>query len=266
VTTKTDWFVLDLETTGLRPEAGDLICEVGMSAVDDKLKIQGSINLIVTKDDQITKLRESDFALAMHVKSGLLAEMEEYSTLPTEGNDWVFSHASADDALSDFLDFHSVEGAKVLLIGSSIHFDRGFIKQYLPKVESRLHYRMIDVSSIKELARKWTPRIESTLPVPARSHRSMPDIMDTLSELNGYMNLFSFWNEYMDGLDERTLSLVHEVLDERKPESDPDDGRMSRWNCSVCGKPIIVSIFKGTGVCSIICRKKRDGDPPKVYY
>ena len=117
-----------------------------------------------------------DFVRDMHTKSGLLTAIET-STV---------SLAEAGDATLAFLREHIAEPRTVPLCGNSIGTDRRFLAKHLPEIEEFLHYRSIDVSTVKELARRWRPEVLASAPDKAADHRALDDIRESLAELRHY--------------------------------------------------------------------------------
>ena len=117
-----------------------------------------------------------DFVRTMHTKSGLLPEIET-STV---------SLAEAGEATLSFLREHIDEPRTVPLCGNSIGTDRRFLAAYLPDIENHLHYRSIDVSSVKELVKRWYPGIDADRPRGQGSHRALDDIRESIREMAYY--------------------------------------------------------------------------------
>ena len=117
-----------------------------------------------------------DVVRAMHTRSGLLPAVEAAST----------TLAEAGRLTLDFLKEHIPEPRSVPLCGNSIATDRRFLDVYLPEIENWLHYRSVDVSTIKELVRRWYPEIRSARPQKAGSHRALDDIRESIEELRFY--------------------------------------------------------------------------------
>jgi len=116
-----------------------------------------------------------DLVRQMHTSSGLLTELPSGITL-----------AEAQDVVLGYIRGHVAEPRKAPLCGNSIATDRSFIARDLPKLDDYLHYRMIDVSSIKELARRWYPRAYFASPVKVGGHRALADIRESIAELRYY--------------------------------------------------------------------------------
>ena len=112
----------------------------------------------------------------MHTTSGLLDALAE-ATLTVE---------EAEQQVLDYVKRWVPERRKAPLCGNSIATDRSFIARYMPKLDDHLHYRMVDVSSIKELSRRWYPKVYFNAPVKTGGHRALADIVDSITELRYY--------------------------------------------------------------------------------
>jgi oligoribonuclease len=166
---------MDLEMTGL--DVGrNVIVEVATLVTDDDLHIvaEGPDLVIATATDALDQM--DDFVRDMHTKSGLLAEMAA-STITLE---------EAGSATLDFIRIHVPKPRTVPLAGNSIGTDRRFLAAHLPEIENYLHYRSVDVSTIKELAIRWFPEYLSAVPTKRGGHRAMNDIRESVAELAYY--------------------------------------------------------------------------------
>ena len=166
---------MDLEMTGLDP-GRNVIVEIATLVTDDDLEIvDDGLDLVVHQPSDALALME-DVVREMHTTSGLLKEIEA-------------STVSLDDAGRQTLEYiktHIPEARSVPLCGNSIGTDRRFLAAYLPEIEEYLHYRSIDVSSIKELAKRWFPKECEAAPAKAGSHRALGDIQESVAELKYY--------------------------------------------------------------------------------
>ena len=152
---------IDLEMTGLDPER-HVIVEVAAVITDGNLNILGEgIDLVVhATEDELAQM--DSFVTQMHAKSGLDKEIRESTT----------SIGEAEDAVLALINEHCDPEHPAPLAGNSIATDRTFIRAYMPRLDSALHYRMIDVSTIKELARRWHPRAYFNQPDKGMAHRT----------------------------------------------------------------------------------------------
>lgn len=166
---------MDLEMTGLNPSV-HVICEIASLITDDDL------NVIAEGPDLVIHVAKSDLGAMsevvrhMHTRSGLLVAMESSG----------LSLQQAGEQTLEFLRAHIDEPGTVPLAGNSIGVDRRFLAMQLPAVEEFLHYRSIDVSTIKELARRWLPDVADGAPKKQGSHRAMDDIKESVAELAYY--------------------------------------------------------------------------------
>ncbi len=166
---------MDLEMTGLEPTK-DVIVEIATLITDDELNIVAEgPDLVVHQTDEMLAIMDP-FVVDMHKRSGLLPAIKA-STITLE-------HAGAQTLA--FLKEHVAEARTVPLCGNSIGTDRRFLAAYLPDVENFLHYRSVDVSSVKELVRRWYPQVRSDRPRKAGSHRALDDIRESVNELRYY--------------------------------------------------------------------------------
>ena len=167
---------MDLEMTGL-DESRHVIVEIATLVTDDDLNIiaEGP-NLVIHQPDEVLAEMD-DFVTNMHTVSGLLEKIKS-------------STVSESDAMQQTLDFikeHSPEPNKIPLCGNSIRTDRTFLAKYMPEIENWLHYRCVDVSTIKELVKRWNPGLEHARPKSEGiTHRAMDDIRDSVAELKFY--------------------------------------------------------------------------------
>jgi oligoribonuclease len=172
---------IDLEMTGLDPEE-NVIVEIATLITDDELEIiaEGPNLVIHASDAELGKM--DPFVLDMHTKSGLLPEIKASTIKIKEAGDLTLS----------FLKEHIQEEKTVPLCGNSIGTDRRFLAEYLPEIENFLHYRSVDVSSVKELAKRWFPEKLVDAPKKNGGHRAMEDIKASVEELKFYRSkLFS---------------------------------------------------------------------------
>jgi len=169
---------MDLEMTGL--DANEhVIVEMATLLTNDDLEIiaEGPDLVIFASDDDLAKM--GDFVTEMHTSSGLLEEIR-HSTI------------SLDDAVAQTLQFlktHIEEPGTIPLCGNSIGTDRRFLVRYAPELEDFFHYRSVDVSTIKELARRWSPETLKKVPDKASNHRALDDIRASVEELRAYREL-----------------------------------------------------------------------------
>src|SRR5215469_1057329 len=172
VTDRLVW--IDCEMTGLNITS-DALVEVACVVTDGELnELDDGIDLVIKPPaealDQMPELVRD-----MHTASGLLDELAGGMTL-----------AEAQDQVLGYVRGHVSEPRKAPLCGNSIATDRAFIARDLPRLDEYLHYRMIDVSSVKELARRWYPRAYFASPTKVGGHRALADIRESITELRYY--------------------------------------------------------------------------------
>jgi len=169
---------MDLEMTGL-DHMSDVIVEIATIITDDDLNIvaEGPDLVIHQPDDVLNKMNE--VVMKMHTDSGLLEQISS-STLTLE---------EAGRQTLEFIKEHCPDAGTVPLCGNSIGTDRRFLARYLPEIENYLHYRSVDVSSIKELVRRWYPEANARRPWKPNSHRALDDIKESVAELQHYQRV-----------------------------------------------------------------------------
>jgi oligoribonuclease len=166
---------VDLEMTGLMVET-DVIVEIACIVTDSSLDaLDDGIQLVVHADAE-TLARMSDFVRGMHTKSGLIVEIENSPV----------SVAEAEQATLAYVKQHVTKPSSAPLCGNSIGTDRGFLARYMTELDDYLHYRSIDVSSLKELCRRWNPELYRKRPGKAENHRALDDIRESIEELRFY--------------------------------------------------------------------------------
>ncbi|HQZ34887.1 MAG TPA: oligoribonuclease [Ilumatobacteraceae bacterium] len=166
---------MDLEMTGLEPDR-NVIVEIATLVTDDDLNIiaEGP-ELVVHQPEEALAIMDQ-VVVDMHTKSGLIDQIR--ASIITLGDAGAQTLA--------FIKEHAPEARRVPLCGNSIGMDRRFLAAYLPEIENHLHYRSVDVSSIKELVRRWYPGLLNTRVQKAGSHRALDDIRESVNELQFY--------------------------------------------------------------------------------
>src|SRR6059058_612252 len=147
-----------------------------MTGLDPQVDVLVEVAVVVT-DSELTLLDGMlDIVREMHTASGLLEALASATTTLEE----------AEQQVLDYVQRFVPERRKAPLCGNSIATDRTFITRYMPRLDEHLHYRMVDVSSIKELARRWYPRAYFNAPAKNGGHRALADIIDSITELRYY--------------------------------------------------------------------------------
>ncbi|MEU9823977.1 oligoribonuclease [Micromonospora chersina] len=166
---------IDCEMTGL--DLGrDKLIEVAALVTDPDLNVLGEGVDVVIHADEAALEAMPEIVRTMHGKSGLTEEVRR-STVTL---------AEAEDMVLDYVASHVKDQRTAPLCGNSIATDRGFIARDMPRLDAHLHYRMIDVSSIKELCRRWYPRVYFGQPQKGLAHRALADIRESIRELEYY--------------------------------------------------------------------------------
>jgi oligoribonuclease len=166
---------LDMEMTGLDP-AREHIIEIATILTDGQLtEIAVGPELVIHQADEILAAMDA-WNTQHHGASGLTHRVRESA----------ITDSDAEAQTIAFINAHVSAKERPVLAGNSIHQDRRFIRRYMPLLEQRLHYRMVDVSTIKELARRWYPQIVGKQPAKRDTHRALDDIRDSIAELRFY--------------------------------------------------------------------------------
>ncbi|TWJ23698.1 oligoribonuclease [Micromonospora endolithica] len=154
----------------------DKLIEVAALVTDPDLNVLGEGVDVVVHADEAALDAMPEIVRTMHAKSGLTDEVRR-STVTL---------AEAEDLVLDYVSSHVKDPRSAPLCGNSIATDRGFIARDMPRLDNHLHYRMIDVSSIKELCRRWYPRVYFGQPQKGLAHRALADIRESIRELEYY--------------------------------------------------------------------------------
>ncbi|MBT2385565.1 oligoribonuclease [Streptomyces sp. ISL-11] len=165
---------IDCEMTGLSL-SDDALIEVAALVTDSELNILGDGVDIVVRPPAEALVTMPEVVRQMHTASGLLAELDKGTTLE-----------DAERQVLAYVREHVPEPGKAPLCGNSVGTDRGFLFRDMPALESHLHYRIVDVSSVKELARRWYPRAYFSSPKKNGNHRALADIRESIAELRYY--------------------------------------------------------------------------------
>jgi len=165
---------IDCEMTGL-DLGSDALIEVAALVTDSELTVLGDgVDVVIRPPDEaIAQMR--DVVRTMHTTSGLLSELADGTTL-----------AEAEKIVLDYIKAWVPDARRAPLAGNSVSTDRGFLARDMPALENHLHYRIVDVSSVKELARRWYPRVYFASPGKNGNHRALADIRESIRELKYY--------------------------------------------------------------------------------
>ncbi len=165
---------VDCEMTGL-DLVHDALIELAVLVTDDDLNVLGDGVDVVIRPPDAALEQMDDFVRTMHTKSGLLDELADGITL-----------AEAEQQALDYIKQYVTEPRKAPMAGNSIATDRNFVARDMAVLDNFLHYRMIDVSSVKELSRRWYPRAYFQAPAKHGGHRALADITESINELAYY--------------------------------------------------------------------------------
>jgi oligoribonuclease len=165
---------VDCEMTGL-DLASDALVEVAALVTDPELNILGDGVDVVIKPSLAALDQMGDFVRTMHAESGLLAALDEGLEM----------HA-AEERVLDYVRQYVTDPKKAPLAGNTVGTDRAFLARDMAELEGYVHYRNVDVSSIKELVRRWYPRVYYQAPVKSGNHRALADVQESIEELRYY--------------------------------------------------------------------------------
>jgi oligoribonuclease len=165
---------IDCEMTGL-DIAADALIEVAALVTDFDLNVLGDGVSVVVKPPSAAVEQMGEVVTSMHTASGLLAELDSGRTVQ-----------EAQAEVLDYVRSHVAEERKAPLAGNTVGTDRLFLARDMPELEGHLHYRVVDVSSIKELSRRWFPRAYFNAPEKSGNHRALADIRESIEELRYY--------------------------------------------------------------------------------
>ncbi|GAB2513856.1 oligoribonuclease [Paramicrobacterium agarici] len=168
---------IDCEMTGLDVSVDELV-EVAVVITDFDLNIVDDGLDIVIKPGASALENMNEFVTEMHRTSGLLEELSNGVSL-----------ADAEQRVLDYVKSHIPDERKAPLAGNTIGTDRAFLARYMPQLDAHLHYRNVDVSSVKELSRRWFPRAYFNAPKKEGGHRALADILESIRELQYYRKI-----------------------------------------------------------------------------
>ncbi len=201
---------IDCEMTGLDLRA-DALIEIAALVTDFDLNVLGDGVDVVVKPDPAALDQMDDFVRQMHTTSGLLDELDAGTTL-----------ADAEGQVLDYLRAQCPSGSRPPLAGNSVSTDRGFLSRDTPDLDAYLHYRIVDVSSIKELARRWFPKAYYSAPAKGGNHRALADIQESIEELRYYRSAVFVASPGPDSEAARELAREHRGSITGAPAPGPD--------------------------------------------
>nr|WP_255407418.1 oligoribonuclease [Yimella sp. RIT 621] len=198
---------IDCEMTGLDLEA-DALIEVAVLITDFELNQIGDGIDVLIKPEPTALEQMNEFVRDMHTSSGLLDELDQGVTM-----------AEAEQQVLEYIRQHAPEAGKWPLGGNSVATDRAFLARDMPELTAHLHYRLIDVSSIKELSRRWYPRAYFNAPKKGGGHRALADITESIAELRYYREAVFVPQPGPDSKTARALAAKHVVGNESETTS-----------------------------------------------
>ena len=197
---------IDCEMTGLSLET-DVLVEIAVLVTDGDLNLIGDGVDVVIHADPAKVSGMNEFVTAMHSNSGLIREIAD-----------GISVSQAEEQILTYLLSAGVQPGKSPLAGNSVSVDRNFIARDMPRLSEYLHYRTVDVSSIKELARRWHPRVYFNAPAKSGNHRALGDIKDSINELKYYRKALFVPGPGPDADTLREISGQFTMVDSQAPE------------------------------------------------
>jgi oligoribonuclease len=201
---------IDCEMTGL-DYVSDALIEIAAVVTDFDLNVLGDGIDLVIKPPPEALDQMDDYVRTMHEKSGLLDELHSGITLD-----------EAEQQVLDYVRKHCPDGSRPPLAGNTVGTDRAFISRDMPALDAFLHYRIVDVSSIKELSRRWFPRAYFAAPVKAGNHRALVDIQESIEELRYYRAAIFVPSPGPESSDARAIAEQHRGSLTTPPVLPPD--------------------------------------------
>ena len=207
---------IDCEMTGL-DYVSDALIEIACVVTDFDLNPLGEGVDLVIKPPAEAVEQMVDFVRSMHEKSGLLTELDSGITL-----------ADAEQQVLAYVREHCAEGSRPPLAGNTVATDRAFISRDMADLDAFLHYRIVDVSSIKELSRRWYPRVYYASPAKRGNHRALADIQESIEELRYYRAAIFVPSPGPESAEAKALAEEHggalTGLSDNHPDAAPDTG------------------------------------------
>ncbi|RLL66954.1 oligoribonuclease [Streptomyces sp. Z26] len=201
---------IDCEMTGLSL-SDDALVEVAALVTDSELNVLGEGVDIVIRPPAEALESMPELVRTMHTNSGLLTELERGTTL-----------ADAEEQVLAYVREHVKEPGRAPLCGNSVGTDRGFLARDMRTLESYLHYRIVDVSSVKELARRWFPRAYYNSPEKKGNHRALADIRESIAELRYYREAVFVPQPGPDSDTARKIAARHTLSADGTPPPTPE--------------------------------------------
>lgn len=190
----------------------DALVEVACLVTDSELTVLGEGVDVVIRPPEVALAQMGDFVREMHTESGLLPLLEDGVSLQ-EAQEQVLAYVRE----------HVPEARKAPLGGNTVSTDRVFLARDMPELDTHLHYRIVDVSSIKELARRWYPRAYFAAPKKTGGHRALGDIQDSIAELRYYREAVFKEPPGLDSTTLRGIAARHTTPTAPEPPTTPAD-------------------------------------------
>ncbi|MEZ5117740.1 MAG: oligoribonuclease [Candidatus Nanopelagicales bacterium] len=191
---------IDCEMTGL-DLSSDALVEIACIVTEaDLTELDAGVSVVIRPADEAAMAGMPDVVREMHTSSGLLEDIPGGIPL-----------ADAERIVLDYVRGHVPEARRAPLAGSSVYVDRGFLARDMQELDAHLHYRLVDVSSVKELVRRWYPRVYFAAPPKTGNHRALADIRESIAELRYYRDAVLLPQPGPDSSTARTLAAGHVV-------------------------------------------------------
>src|SRR6478672_4591417 len=176
----------------------DALIEVAALVTDFELNVLGDGIDVIVKPPQEALDQMVEFVRTMHTSSGLLEELDSGLTM-----------GEAEERVLSYIKEHCPDGSRPPLAGNTVATDRAFLARDMPDLEAFLHYRIVDVSSIKELSRRWFPRAYFQAPAKRGNHRALADIQESIEELRYYREAVFVPSPGPDSDQARRIAAIH---------------------------------------------------------
>lgn len=190
---------IDLEMTGLDPSVEEIVEVACIVTEADLTEVDAGISLVVKASDAALAAMDP-FVRNMHTDSGLLPEIGSGVSLE-EAQRQVLAYVAS----------HVPDAKKAPLAGSSVYVDRGFLARHMPELDAYLHYRLVDVSTVKELTKRWYPKVYFASPEKRGNHRALGDIRESIAELRYYRDAIFVDQPGPDSKRAKAIGEVHLV-------------------------------------------------------